>query len=344
MYVNKIKTKMKSNISEFNTEIRNAINTINKNPKRPLGKFNPWAWCLEPVRGCNLTCWHCPARLLPRNEYKYMTKKTWINTWKIIRQFTPYCRVEMANTGEPTLHPDILEFILIATQISPNSQIQITTNGTQLLKNKITYKQLFDAGVNVVYVDMYGSREKHIELAKNSGYQYFLYYNNKDKPLSPWVFHNNRELQFIALSEIPDNWPIQKINRGGLGTFLNNIDFNNKRAKEWNIKPVINAPNRRCNQPMKYVQVTDDGTYLMCCQDVFNDFGIKNNVNEGIDGFLEFWLGKRMQETRKLLFHKERNKHPICSKCNICFSRCDMKFWEEELFEFYWDGKKINKK
>lgn len=307
-----------------------AIKSINKNKKKPLGKFSPWAWCLEPVRGCNLACWHCPARLFPKG-YKFMSKETWINVWKIIKEVTPYCRVEMANSGEPTLHPDFLEFISIARQISPHSQIQITTNGTTLIKKKITYQQLFTAGVNIVYVDMYAPKEKHISLAEKSGYNFYEYYKKSDnnRP-SAWTYHNDQKIQFIALSETPDNWPAQKINKGGLGTFLNNIDF--EEAKKFNIFPIIDAPIRRCNQPMKYVQVVADGTYLFCCQDVFNTAKITQNVNGGIEDFIKFWLGGYIQYTRKTLFEKNRRGHPICKNCGIIFSRCDMKLWKEDMF------------
>jgi organic radical activating enzyme len=335
MELNKIKKMLlRSNITE---EMMRTINALGKNPKRPLGKINPWAWCLEPVRGCNLACWHCPARLLPQNKYEYMSEQTWISAWKIIKELTPYCRIEMANTGEPTLHPNILEFIKIARTISPNSQIQITTNGTTLIQNKITYKQLFDSGINIIYVDMYAPKERHIDLAKKSGYDFYKYYESSKKVPNAWTYHNNPNIQFIALSEIPDNWPIQKIKRGGLGTFLNNIDF--EKAKKINIVPVINAPERRCSQPMKYVQVMASGTYLMCCQDAFNKAGILNNVNEGINGFFKFWLGRYMQSTRKILRAKNRMGHPICYKCNTIFSRCDMKFWQKETFNYWWNGK-----
>jgi len=36
--------------------------------------------------------------------------------------------------------------------------------------------------------------------------------------------------------------------------------------------------------------------------------------------------------------NKDRAGHPICSKCNIIFSRCDMKFWKKEMFDYYWNG------
>ena len=308
-----LKLKMQEALSQMRTanvplDMIQAVESLGENPKKPLGKFNPWAWGLEPVRGCNLTCWHCPARLLERNKYEYMTKDTWISIWKTIKELTPFCRVELAHTGEPTLHPDICEFISIAREISPNSQIQITTNGTTLINNKITYKELFDAGINIVYVDMYAPVEKHVELAEQTGYDFFKYYQSpKDAP-NAWAFHNDPNIQFIALSDIPDRWPQNKIKRGGLGTFLNNIDFESSQAKRMGIYPVRTAPERRCNQPMKYVMVSQTGDYMMCCQDAFYEADIHINVEQGVNGFIDFWFGKYMQQTRQLLREKNRKE------------------------------------
>ena len=170
--INKIQDRM-LRVENINPVMKKAIETLGKDEKKPLGKFSPWAWGLEPVWGCNLTCWHCPARLLKRNKYEYMTMDTWRSIWKIISIVTPRCRVEMANTGEPTLHPDICEMISVARKISPRSQIQITTNGTTLTKGKITYKELFEAGLNIVYTDMYAGRDTHKKIAEESGYDFY---------------------------------------------------------------------------------------------------------------------------------------------------------------------------
>jgi hypothetical protein len=153
-----------------------------------------------------------------------------------------------------------------------------------------------------------------------------------------WTFHNDPDIKFIALSEIPDNWPSRKIKRGGLGTFLNNIDF--KVGQKFGMRPTENAPYRRCSQPMKYVQTLYNGEYLMCCQDALNTSEVSGNVLEGVDGFMKFWLGEYMQDVRQKLHLKNRSGHPICKQCNIIFSRCDMKFWKKDMFNYYWDGKK----
>ena len=320
-----------------NGTFKETFSKFGINPKKPLGSFSPWAWAIEPVRGCNLNCWHCAAHLA-RPDYKFMTKETWINLWTVIAEVSPYCRVEMDNIGEPTLHPDLLEFIRIARKISPHSQIQITTNGIQLIKGKLTYKELFDAGLNVAYVDMYSKKEDHIRLAEESGYPYLDYYSDEShNSISAWVYHNDPDIKLIALALTPEFWPKKKLSRGGLGTFLDTLDF--ERAKKFHVLPVAgNAPERRCSQPMKYVAVDHEGTLLYCCQDMFNSQQSQYSVNYGVESFYKFWFGDYMQRTRQILDAKGRTIHPMCKNCRIIFARCDMRFWNVSSFNYSWDG------
>ena len=93
---------------------------------------------------------------------------------------------------------------------------------------------------------------------------------------------------------------------------------------------------------MKYIQVIADGNYLFCCQDAFNESKVPENVNEGIDGFMQFWLSEYMQYTRKLLRNKDRKGHEVCNKCDIIFSRADMKLWDRDMFNYEYDGNTLN--
>ena len=78
-------------------------------------------------------------------------------------------------------------------------------------------------------------------------------------------------------------------------------------------------------------------------------YGTIGNVNEGLEGFINFWFGEYMQKTRKLLYNKDRNGHDLCSKCSYSFSRGDIPCWDSNILEYYYDKKwnsnnvKINK-
>lgn len=333
---NLIEIKQAMLTSESNQQIHTKLLAAT-NSKKPLGKFHPWAYWVELVRGCNLSCWHCATRLLPRGEYHYMTRANWISFLRIVQEATPYNRIEFANAGEPSLHPNLIEFITLAREIVPHTQIQLITNGTTLISGAVKYKELFDAGLNSAYVDMYAPLEKHIKLASESGYPFY----EKDKCLkdmpNAYTYLDNPDLKIIFLVNNPGNWTQQRYSTGKLHTYLNKLDW--QVANKHGVYPVVNPPARRCDQPFKFVSLFYDGSYSFCCNDFLQQVGTKlGNVADGIEGFLKYWLGPYMQYTRKLLYNKDRKSHELCSKCSYITSRCDIPWWEPELLEQYWTG------
>jgi hypothetical protein len=310
-----------------------------KGSRNPLGRQSPWSWAIEPVRGCNLRCGHCATRLFT-GEPEFMTKKTWFALWNTIAVVSPVTRVEMANAGEPTLHPFLPEFIRMARKISPLSQIQITTNGTMLAKGELTHQELFDAGTNIIYVDMYAPKELHVKLAKESGVPFYEYYNKPEKAPGAWTY-TGPDLKLIVLMDHPGNWPKKRRNLNRLGTFYNHLDW--KAAEEFGLKPVTNPLWRGCTQPFRYVSVHCNGSYELCCQDFMGETaGMMGNVLDGEKGFLQFWFGRKMQDARRKLRKQCRAGIPECAKCSITFSRCDMKMWEDDQLTHWWDGARWN--
>jgi hypothetical protein len=267
-----------------------------------------------------------------------MSKKTWFALWNTIAVVSPVTRVEMANAGEPTLHPFLPEFIRVARKISPLSQIQITTNGTMLANGKLTYKELFDAGVNIIYTDMYAPKELHLRLAQESGIQFYEYYRKPDKAPGAWTY-TSPDLKLIVLMDQPANWPRKRRNLNRLGTFYNHLDW--KAAEPFGLVPVVQPLWRGCTQPFRYVSVHCNGSYELCCQDFMGETaGQMGNVDEGEKGFFRFWFGNKMQDTRRKLRKQCRASIPECARCSITFSRCDMRMWEDEQLCHWWDGEK----
>lgn len=313
--------------------------------RKPLGMFSPYAWAIEPTRGCNLRCGHCATRIFEGSGtpagWQFMSEATWVAMWTIIGKVTPRCRVEMANAGEPTLHPRLLEFIKIARELSPGSQIQVTTNGTKLINGDLTYKGIFEAGANVVYTDMYSPVEQHVALAEASGELFYRYETRPAEAPDPWTYHDDPSIRFICLMNNPANWSEKRKKMGRLGTFLNNLDW--EAGKKFNMTPVTEPLQRRCSQPVKYVSVHQNGSYELCCQDFMGETAGKlGTVHDGVEGFYRFWFGRDMQMIRRHLDAKDRAAVSECSRCNITFSRCDVRHWPEAAFGSFWDGQKWN--
>jgi organic radical activating enzyme len=309
--------------------------------KKPFGKQTPWVWSIELVRGCNLACWHCTARLHTKNDkIKYMSEKTWINMCKIMEEMTPNRRLELAQGGEPTLHPKLLKFLKIAKEIAPSIQIQVTTNGLTLLNKKLTFDDLFNAGANSVYVDTYNSIDKFTEMAKNTEYEWYHYNDHKigtENHKIANTYYNDKNMKLIILQGNPENrykWRKQ----GRLSTFLNHIEW--AVAMPNGLFPVREPYKRRCTMPLRYVSTSFEGDYLFCCIDFWCETaGLIGNVNDGISGFKKFWFGKLMQTIRKQLSLGLRENIPYCSRCNCAFSKCDFtKIWDPGSYENWFDG------
>lgn len=305
--------------------------------KNPLGNMSPWAWSINLVRGCNLRCGHCSTRTFEKNKFEHMTEETWIAMWQTIKRITPHCRTEIAGPGEPTLHPYLTGFLALARKISPDSQIQITTNGTMLIEHKWTYEQLFNAGANIIYTDMYAPKDQHIELAQQSGQIFYEYHNKPKEAPAAWTYHGPK-LKMIILMENPKNWPDKRKSMKRLGTWLNNLDW--EAAAPFDLTPVITPPERGCTQPFRYVVVNVDGDYEFCCMDHMKETaGLLGSVKDGVDGFYRYWYSELMQNHRILLRNKDRAGSPYCCRCDMVFSRSDWSMWEENQLKNWWDGK-----
>lgn len=309
-------------------------------PRNPLGIYGPWSWAIEPTRGCNLACGHCAVRLFDDSETgensTYMSEEAWRAMFSTIAAITPKTRVEMANAGEPTLHPELPAFIKIARELSPWSQIQVTTNGTKLIDGSLSYRELFDNGANIVYTDMYAPLEDHKKLARESGIQWYRYHDKPKGAPGAWTY-SSPDLKLIVLMENPANWPKSRVNLNRLGTFFNNLDW--KASKRFDLMPVTEPVNTGCTQPFRYVSVHVNGSYELCCQDFMGETaGLLGNVLEGPEGFLKFWFSSFMQGTRRGLRHRDRSGSPYCSRCSITFSRSDMYMWKGDEVDRYFDG------
>lgn len=312
-------------------------------PKRikPLGSQSPHVWSLEPAFGCNLACAHCCADLIPKERNNLMTEETWRAAFEILNEVSPTVRVDLCGyVGEPTLNKRLPELLPIARELAPLTQIQLTTNGTRLRAGDFTMKTLLDAGANILYIDQYGSHERFEELAEESGYPWYQYYEAPEGAPTPWKYWGPDQ-KVIVLMDEPSSWPKSRLKAGLLGNWYGNMNWERGEAqKRFGMKPLDEPLVRRCNQPFLYVTVASNGAYLLCCQDGLQVTNGKfGNVSEGVDGFRRFWFGKEMNTVRRRLRLKNRaDTNYACQKCNITFSRCDFTHWKDEEVGRFWDG------
>jgi hypothetical protein len=226
--------------------------------------------------------------------------------------------------------------------ISPTTQTQVTTNGLTLLKGKVNYADLFAAGANSVYVDMYGQREKHIEMAQATGVEWYKYDKSQTMGTKSHrmanTYYGDPSMRLIILQDNPE-YRLRWRKNGRLSTLLNRIDFN--ASMPYGLVPVREPYERKCTLPMRYVSVDYEGNYLFCCIDFFcESAGLLGNVNDGPGAFKEYWFGRLMQSIRRRLYTGDRKSIPYCSRCNCAFSKCDwVNIWPKGSLDVMWDGK-----
>ena len=321
-------------------EMRMAVDSLGKNRQRPLGRINPWAWCVEVTRGCNLSCGFCPTRLYPRGERLFVSDDVWESALEIMSELMPYGRFLIANWGEPTLHPHFIELCRMGRRIAPNLTLLLYTNGTQILNRALSYRELFEAGLDAVFVDVYGDRERHIELVKESGYQWWEE-GRRPKGMKNLFEQKHGQGHFVQIGRNPAEWLPMKANRGSLMTFCNDLDW--EAAGKLGITPVVYPPHRRCDQSVKFPTFVWNGNYVFCGQDVMNHTaGRLGNVTDGVDGFIRFWLGWYMQDLRAKVHQNVdgRASHEHCRYCAFVGPRADVPIWRAGFSE-YWDGERF---
>lgn len=317
------------------------IHTIKK--VKPLGSTTPYVWVVEPSYGCNLNCAYCCAGLIDDANKDLMTEEIWRAIFSTLNAVSPTVRVDLCGVvGEPILNPYLTEWLPIARKLAPLCQIQITTNGTMLSTERVKYKELLDAGANIIYVDQYADHKIHEALAEESGYPWYQYYNAPEGAWTPWKFYGPH-IKVIVLMDPPEAWPKSRLRANLLGNWYGNLNW--ERAAAFNMKPLIAPLTRRCNQPFTYVNVTTTGDYLLCCQDGLHiTVGKFGNIIDGIAGFHKFWYGNEIQTIRRRLREKDRSAITYaCAKCNVTFSRCDFRHWTDEEVSKWWDGLNWNR-
>jgi len=87
---------------------------------------------IEILSGCDLDC---PICLKDFDRSFQMTKKEFRNILKQLKAFEKDLNVINLSGGEPTLHPELEEFLKISAEENIN-QVTVSTNGIQLLNNK----------------------------------------------------------------------------------------------------------------------------------------------------------------------------------------------------------------
>lgn len=278
----------------------------------------PYSLKPEFVRGCTMRCVFCALRHQEWAEqhYEYIDIGLWERYVNAVAEWRPKVRVEIANRGEPTLHPDFLKMIEMTRTTLPKAQILVSTNGD--LSNDIglpAFREfVFDAlslGVNCFLLDCYTPKRVRdfTELFKEDAGTFFG--DDPNKPgLNPYPYRGPRWKAISLKDATPkpaprENVILQYHNQGG------NAVVEGNAAKLYNI-PVLTEPlERMCVRPFREMPMWFDGSVPICCDD-WADAHIIGRFPE--QSLPELW--DAYDDVRQNLINKDRGAQSPCDKCS----------------------------
>ena len=233
---------------------------------------------------CNRKCTFCP-RYEPKvypNQKKYMSKDILIKLIAELQKNEYKGVIYFSGFGEPLLHPDILDNIILLKTHLPECYIEMTTNGDFLSWEKI--KKISNYIDNVI-IDCYDSHDQKIKWTNLFKEKSFTKYKIKELWVKP--------------EEVTTD-------------FMNKVSFNNRAGAVQNVQIPIDTF-KQCFLPFYRITIDWNGDIILCCNDWFRQQKGLGNVLT--TSFYDIWFGDTLNSVRKNLLNGKR-VDSACSKCS----------------------------
>ncbi len=301
--------------------------------KRLLNIF-PENILIEITSICNAKCWFCPQpTMIRKNSYmKFDLYKKLIHEIKDNMKYVK--NIALFMDGEPTLHKDLLDFIIYAKEHSVNN-LYLSSNMeyfTPKLTDKIFSSDLGDTLLYVICSLDGASPDIHRQNRINVNYEkaventeYLIDAKKRNKANYPWIFTRmlENELTQSQAEQFINMWKnkadkvlISKMhNWGGQIDDERILDIDNTFLKS------------SCYLPFSQLVIQFDGTTRLCCADT-NGTSITGDLNK--QSINEVWKGKIFNKYREGQLNQDYSILPsICKNCTYPTKGS----WNEP---FYW--------
>ncbi len=239
---------------------------------------------------CNRKCSFCP-RSDPNFEDKkeFISDKLHKKLCDELSELNFQGTIRYSGFVEPLLDKNIYNLLKYAKTSNPKANLEMVTNGDVLNSDRLI--KLYKHGLNRLQISVYDGEKEYKEFEK-LGKKHNL---NKDKYVLRARYLPPEQDYGITLS-----------NRAGM---LENA--------EHKVLPLKNKLENKCFYPSYTFFMDYNGDVLMCA----HDWGKKNilgNLNN--ETFLEIWLSKKAEKSRKMLNMANRGISP----CNVCDVKGDL--------------------
>lgn len=249
---------------------------------------------LEVRSRCNSTCSFCLASIHTDNRPdRSMTLELYRRIVAELKEMSADGILSFHCMNEPLLHPQLAEFVRIASRELPLMTTRILTNGRKLTLERA--RELVEAGVSRIHITAY-MEDVRKPLAAN--FQRLLaempgYSGSTDPWNARWQWGDTHfQLDRQQVTEVRDNL-------GGLSPNAPTL-----RGQYWGF----------CEFPFRSVFIDADGKMAKCTW----DFGFSDPVGHMADGTIEDqWRNGGLAEIRKHLLQGDRSKIKHCNSCNF---------------------------
>lgn len=263
---------------------------------------------IEITNKCNLNCTFCskverPLRNMSIHEFEEILKK--------IKGYTNYIYLHVK--GEPLLHPNIIEMILLANKY--NLKVNLTTNGT-LFKEKA--EQLGNCpNLNKINFSLHSENNKDNYL--EDIFDNVKYLKNTTVIYRLWTLKNNTldKKSTEIVNKIKDYYKlstetVDKIFREKNIKISSTIYVNKDNEFVW---PTITLKKScgYCHALKTHIAILVDGTVVPCCLDANGVINLGNIYKETLDEIIKKDKYRNLQES----FQKRKPVEELCQSCSF---------------------------
>jgi radical SAM protein with 4Fe4S-binding SPASM domain len=236
---------------------------------------------------CNRKCVFCP-RIDPdiypnRNLNMSLTLADRVAS-EIAREGLK-CRISFSGFGEPLLHNKFVEMVQLVRARLATNVIEMNTSGDRLNPAKV--RELYDAGVTYIYVNLYDGPEQ-----KPSFEAMFAEAGAQD---GRW--------------RLRPHWPGSNRDYG--------LTLNNRsgvvNAPDIQLGPVAEPLQMPCYYPFYKMLLDWNGDVLFCANDWGREIVVGNVERQSLR---DVWMSERMWQVRRALAKSDRSASP-CRRCNV---------------------------
>jgi len=282
----------------------------------------PLSLSVEASSLCNFRCNYCSnSNINKKKENKFLSFKDFAQIVdNIVASGFKLKALNVARLGEPLLNKELPEIIGYAKKSNVFEKILMITNGS-LLRPDINEK-IISAGLDKIVISIQGlNAKKYFEISNvkidfnglisNIAHLHSIKDNCK---IHIKAFHEsldgNTKDFYSVFTDICDELSIEHV-----VPYMVDVNYDQLKCETTKNRYGDSIKyNNVCPLPFYTISILSNGNVSSCCINN-HDSLIIGNIHDST--ILEIWNSKKLLNFRKIHIGGNKEKHPICSKCNF---------------------------